>query len=90
MSTDVVLATGNRHKLAELKLVLAEVAPQLRAVGQSEHGEPPEIAETGSTFAANAELKARGIAAWLRERGVAGDTWVLADDSGISVAALGG
>jgi XTP/dITP diphosphohydrolase len=90
MSTDVVLASGNRHKLAELASVLREVAPQLRVVGQGEHGELPSIAETGSTFTENAELKARGVAAWLRERGVAGDTFVLADDSGISVSALGG
>lgn len=43
----------------------------------------PEIAETGSTFLENARLKAEGIS-----RSVEG--WVLADDSGLEVEALGG
>lgn len=43
----------------------------------------PEIAETGATFLENATLKAEGIA-----RCVAG--WVLSDDSGLEVDAMGG
>lgn len=43
----------------------------------------PEIAETGATFLANARLKAEGIS-----RCVEG--WVLSDDSGLEVEALGG
>ncbi len=88
--TDLVLASGNRHKVVELTELLAELAPDVRVVGQGEWGEAPVVAETGDTFAANALLKARGIADWLCERGAWGDTLVLADDSGISVDALGG
>ena len=43
----------------------------------------PQIAETGRTFLENATLKAEGIS-----RCVGG--WVLADDSGLEVEALGG
>jgi len=43
----------------------------------------PEVDETGTTFLENATLKAEGIS-----RDVAG--WVLADDSGLEVDALGG
>ena len=86
--SELVLASGNRHKVVELAAMLAEAAPGLRVVAQTVWGEPPVIAETGDTFVANAELKARGIAAWLRTRGAPDDTLVLADDSGISVAAL--
>ena len=88
--SELVLASGNRHKLAELAALLAELAPDVRVVGQGEWGEPPAIDESGDTFAANAELKARGIAAWLSSRGASGDTLVLADDSGICVDALDG
>lgn len=88
--SELVLASGNRHKVVELAAMLAEAAPGLRVVAQTQWGEPPVIAETGDTFLANAELKAHGIAAWLRARGAPDDTLVLADDSGISVDALGG
>jgi XTP/dITP diphosphohydrolase len=50
----------------------------------------PDVEETGFTFEDNARLKAQGIAAWLRGRGELAGTWVLADDSGIEVDALGG
>lgn len=46
-------------------------------------GPAPEVAETGTTFAANAELKARAYAAW-------SGLPVIAEDSGIEVDALGG
>ncbi|MBK6917057.1 MAG: non-canonical purine NTP pyrophosphatase [Deltaproteobacteria bacterium] len=83
----LVVATGNRHKLAELDAMLrgaVEVAPA------SAFGEPPTIEETGERFVANAVLKAEGIAVWLRGRDVPGDACVLADDSGISIDALAG
>jgi len=76
----IVLATGNRGKLAEFEAMLAplhfEFAPQ-SAFGI----EPPE--ETGSTFAANALLKARHAA---QLSGLP----AMADDSGLEVDALGG
>ncbi len=86
----VVLATGNRHKLAELDEMLAEAGVDLEAATPREFGDPPEVIEDGTTFAANAEKKARALAAWLRARGCRGDTLVLADDSGLCVDALGG
>jgi XTP/dITP diphosphohydrolase len=85
-----VLATGNAHKLAELSAMLQDAGVALDVLPPRSFGEPPEIVEDGETFTANAEKKARGLAAWLRERGVAGDTLVLADDSGICIDALDG
>jgi XTP/dITP diphosphohydrolase len=85
-----VLATGNRHKLVELSTMLADAGVGLDVHAPHSFGEPPDVAEDGDTFAANAEKKARGLAAWLRDRGVAGDTLVLADDSGICIDALAG
>ncbi|MFO1426929.1 MAG: RdgB/HAM1 family non-canonical purine NTP pyrophosphatase [Steroidobacteraceae bacterium] len=76
----VVLATGNRGKLAEFADLLAPAG--LEFVPQSELGvDSPE--ETGATFAANALLKARHAAA---RTGLP----AMADDSGLEVDALGG
>ena len=73
----IVLASGNAHKAVEL----ARVLPGWEV--QSFGGELPE--ETGDTFVANALLKARHVFA-----ATGGGDWVVADDSGIEAAALGG
>jgi XTP/dITP diphosphohydrolase len=76
----VVLASGNSGKLRELASLLAPFGFDL--VSQSTLGiETP--AETGTTFAENALLKARHAAAIT-------SLPALADDSGIEVDALGG
>jgi len=76
-SRSVVVATRNRHKLAELGQLLdgVELLPLPEEVVL-----PPE---DGSTFAANALTKARAACA---ATGLA----AIADDSGIEAAALGG
>jgi XTP/dITP diphosphohydrolase len=76
----IVVATGNRGKLAELSRLLAPTGIELCA--QSEAGiEPPD--ETGLTFIENALLKARHASAGT-------GLPALADDSGLAVDALGG
>jgi XTP/dITP diphosphohydrolase len=78
--TRVVLASANPGKLRELAALLAPLSLEL--VPQSELGiDPP--AETGSTFEANALLKARHAAQ-------SAALPALADDSGLEVDALGG
>jgi XTP/dITP diphosphohydrolase len=76
----LIVATRNRHKTAEIRAMLGD---RFEVLDATAFPELPEIAETGSTFLANATLKAEGIS-----RRVAG--WVLADDSGLEVDALGG
>jgi len=85
----VVVASGNAHKVREIERMLAAVEG-LEVRGQRDFGSPPTIEETADDFEGNARLKAEGIAAWLRAQGEAGDTAVLADDSGVCVDALGG
>jgi XTP/dITP diphosphohydrolase len=76
----VVLATGNRGKLAELSALLAGCG--LEVVPQSAFGiEAAE--EDGESFAANALIKARHAA---RLAGLP----AIADDSGLEVDGLGG
>jgi len=74
----VVLATGNRDKVAELEPLLAGA----QVSGAPEGFDP---AETGTTLLQNAWIKA----AALRPRAPA-DAMVVADDSGLVVHALGG
>jgi XTP/dITP diphosphohydrolase len=78
--TRVVLASGNAGKLRELAALLAPLDVTL--VPQGELG-VPTVAETGTTFLANALMKARHASAATRLA-------ALADDSGLEVDALGG
>jgi len=76
----VVLATGNRGKIAEMNAILADIG--WIVVPQTLLGVAPAD-ETGTTFEANALLKARHASA-------ATGLPALADDSGLEVDALGG
>ena len=77
---EIVLASGNAGKLAELRELLAAAGHVLRA--QSEFG-IADAEETGLTFIENALLKARHASS-------ATGLPALADDSGLCVDALGG
>ncbi len=76
----IVLASGNRGKLAEFGQLLADADADV--VAQGALG-VEDIEETGPTFVENALLKARHAA---RVTGLP----ALADDSGLCVDALGG
>lgn len=75
----LVLATHNAHKVEELRRILGERLAGIDLVAY----DGPEPVEDGATFAENALIKARAAAA---HTGLP----AIADDSGISVAALGG
>jgi XTP/dITP diphosphohydrolase len=83
LSKAVVLATNNRKKLAELRRIMAEAAPDIEVLGLPDVRPYPEPAETERTFAGNALLKARACVA-------ATGLPALADDSGLEVDALNG
>lgn len=78
----LVIASGNPGKLREFTALLATEGQELDL---EVRGQPPglEVEETGDSFAANARLKAEAVAR------ITGH-WALADDSGLSVEALGG
>ncbi|HWU26364.1 MAG TPA: RdgB/HAM1 family non-canonical purine NTP pyrophosphatase [Rhizomicrobium sp.] len=76
----LVIASHNPGKVREIREMLAPFA--LRVVGADTLG-LPEPEETGETFSENAILKARAAAK-------AGRHVALADDSGLSIAALDG
>jgi XTP/dITP diphosphohydrolase len=83
MTNQVVLATNNAKKLAELRRLVAAEAPDIQVVGLADVPAYPEPAENERTFEGNALLKARACAA-------ASGLPALADDSGLTVDVLNG
>ncbi|MDR1808424.1 MAG: RdgB/HAM1 family non-canonical purine NTP pyrophosphatase [Propionibacteriaceae bacterium] len=81
MTGQLLLASGNAHKLAELRRLTAGL--DLAILGLADVTPYPEPAETGATFEANALIKAAAGAA-------ATGLPTLADDSGIEVDVLNG
>ncbi len=79
----VVLATNNAKKLAELRRIVGEAAPDVEVLGLGDVTTYPEPAETERTFEGNALLKARACVA---TTGLP----ALADDSGLAVDVLNG
>ena len=77
-ATTLVIASGNAGKVHEFGALLADLGLNIQP-----QPEGLEVEETGSTFAENARLKAEAVAS-------ATGCWALADDSGLSVDALGG
>ncbi len=76
----LVIASHNAGKVREIGQLLARFDVQVVSAGDLGLAEPEE---TGTTFVANAELKALAAAK-------AADLPALADDSGLAVDALGG
>jgi len=77
----LVIATTNLHKIREIRAMLKPLYKfDFLTLHDFPGYEPPE--ETGGTFEENAFLKATHAAHALKE-------WVLADDSGLVVPALG-
>ncbi len=77
----IVLATRNAGKTREFSALMAGMG--VTVLGLDAFPEVEEVEETGTTFEENALLKARAVAA-------ATGLVAVADDSGISVDALGG
>ena len=77
-----VLASHNKHKIAELQALLSKHIPDIEILSLSDVGLEGEIVEDGETFEANALIKANFAA----KSGYIG----IGDDSGLCVAALGG
>jgi XTP/dITP diphosphohydrolase len=76
------LASGNAHKVQEFQRLADASGLGLRFVPANPM---PEVVEDTGTFVGNARKKAQALQAMLPA-----DAWVLADDSGVCVEALGG
>jgi XTP/dITP diphosphohydrolase len=82
----MLFATTNKAKLAEVVPIAASLGARLEGLGdfmtRSTLGNPPAVAEIGTTYEENARCKARSYAVW---SGIA----CVADDSGIEIDSLG-
>jgi len=78
---ELVLATRNPHKGAELVALLSDLGIRIRTL--AEFPDAPEVAEDGQTCEANAVKKAQAI---MQHTG----RTAVADDTGLEVDALGG
>ncbi len=81
MTSTLVLGTHNRGKVRELVDLLQPLG--LRIQSLADFPQALEVEETGDSFVANARLKAASQTRYL-------GAWVLGEDSGIAVDALGG
>jgi XTP/dITP diphosphohydrolase len=75
----LLLATGNKHKLREMREILAPFS--IDVVCPADIGYVPDVVEDGDTFEANAIKKAKAGCDHAM-------LWTLADDSGIEARAL--
>lgn len=78
---EIVLSSRNAKKIGEIRELLAPF--QIPVTGVIDFPQVGEVDEDGDTFAANAAKKATVVAKRLYR-------WVIAEDSGLCVAALGG
>jgi len=79
----LIVATGNAHKVEEFDGLLAGCGFEVASAKVC--GGMPDVVEDGDTFAANARIKALALRA-LAPTG----SWIISDDSGLEVDALGG
>jgi len=79
----MVLASGNSHKLEEFREIICKFHIPIKILSLKDIGFSQEIPETGATFAENARQKAQTVAEVVNMP-------VIADDSGLEVASLGG
>lgn len=78
----IIVATRNQHKLEEIQTILKDL-PGFTLGSLREYPDAPEVEEDRDTFVGNAQKKALAIADYTGEL-------TIADDSGLSVDALGG
>ena len=77
----IVFATGNEDKMREVREIMKDTG--FEVVSMREAGIKTDAVENGSSFTENAVIKARAVASLT-------DDYVMADDSGLVIDALGG
>ncbi|MCA1025263.1 XTP/dITP diphosphatase [Cytobacillus kochii] len=79
--SEIIIATKNKGKAEEFKKMFAPLGYEVKTL--HDYPDMPDVEETGTTFEANAVLKAEEISRLMNRP-------VIADDSGLSIDALEG
>jgi len=77
----IILATGNKHKVVEIKDILKDLSVNIKPMTDFE--KYPDVVEDGQTLQDNAIKKATEVAKYF-------NAWAIADDTGLEVAYLNG
>lgn len=83
MMKKIIFATGNAHKMEEIRMILADLG--MEVLSQKEAGVTAEVVEDGATFEENAMIKASAVAEIAAQNPEYKDAVVLADDSGLEI-----
>ena len=82
MTKQIIFATGNKGKIKEIEMILADAGYEIRTM--KEAGIAIDIVEDGKTYEENALIKVRAVATQPQAQGCI----VMADDSGLEIDAL--
>lgn len=83
MMDKIIFATGNEHKMVEIRMILEDLGAEI--LSQREAGIQEDVVEDGTTFEENALIKAVRIAKAARRLPGFGEAVILADDSGLEI-----
>lgn len=83
MVRKIIFATGNEHKMVEIRMILEDLGAEI--LSQREAGIEADVVEDGATFEENALIKATEIAKAARKIPGLEEAVVLADDSGLEI-----
>lgn len=86
----LILATGNEHKLQEVRAILEDAGLDATLKSTADTGLELRVRENGKTFEENARIKAKALYDALKKNGKLRGAIVLADDSGLEIDALKG
>lgn len=78
---EIILATGNKHKVIEIKDILKDLNVNIKPM--IEFNKYPDVVEDGQTLQDNAIKKATEVAKFF-------NSWAIADDTGLEVNYLNG
>lgn len=81
MIDEIIIATGNRHKVAEIKDILSDL--NIKVTPMTDFQSYPKTVEDGNTLEENAAKKAKEAALFFKK-------WAIADDTGLEVDYLNG
>lgn len=83
MVDKIIFATGNEHKMVEIRMILEDLGAEI--LSQREAGIQEDVVEDGTTFEENALIKAVRIAKAARRLPGFDEAVILADDSGLEI-----